>query len=270
LNFALPFLRQYPLVITIHDPRHHVGDRGAQNTPQPIYDFGFKRADKIIVHGHQLKTVVVDQVGIDAELVHVIPLIVHGDDTVHRQIQEEDYSILFFGRIWEYKGLEYLIKAQPLIAAKIPEARIVIAGQGEDFARYRRMMINPECFEVHNEYVSDDKRAELFRRSSVVVLPYVEATQSAVIPLAYTFAKPVVATTVGSLPEVVDHGQTGYLVPPRDERALAESIVRLLRDKDVRHQLGANGKRKVNTECSAEAVAKQTLTVYDRAIFGRN
>jgi glycosyltransferase involved in cell wall biosynthesis len=153
-----------------------------------------------------------------------------------------------------------------LITAEVPDVRIVIAGQGEDFARYRRMMVHPERFIVHNEYVSDDKRAELFQRASVVALPYVDASQSGVIPIAYTFAKPVVATAVGALPEMVEPDRTGYLVPPRDERALADAIVRLLRDGDLRRQLGANGKRKIETECSPRAVAQQTLAVYRCAV----
>ncbi len=265
-NFALPLLRRYPLVLTIHDPRHHVGDRLSQKTPQTILDFGYRRADQVIVHAKQLKQEVVQRLGIPGQNVHVIPHIAPSDDAVQNQVHEDNHLILFFGRIWEYKGLEYLIRAEPLITAQVPNARIVIAGQGEDFARYRRMMIHPESFIVYNEYIPYEKRAELFRRASVVVLPYIEASQSGIIPIAYTFEKPVVATTVGGLPEMVEHGRTGYLVPPRDERALADAIVRLLRDKTLRHQLGVNGKRKIDTEFSADSVAKKTLAVYLYAI----
>jgi glycosyltransferase involved in cell wall biosynthesis len=84
--------------------------------------------------------------------------------------------------------------------------------------------------------------------------------------VAYTFAKPVVATTVGGLPSMVEHGRTGYLVPPRDERALAEAILRLLRDPALRREMGANARRKLDAECGAEAVARQTLAVYRRAL----
>jgi len=265
-NLSLPLLNQYPLVFTIHDPRHHVGDRGTQKTPQKILDFGFSRADQVIVHGTQLVQVIADRLSIPCEIVHVIPHVALGDDTARSEVQEDDHLILFFGRIWEYKGLEFLIRAEPLVTAQVPEARIVIAGRGEDFARYRLMMVHPERFTVYNEYVSDDKRSELFRRASIVVLPYIDASQSGVIPLAYTFGKPVVATTVGGLPDMVEHGQTGYLVPPRDEKALSGAIIRLLRDKTLRHQLGANGKRKLDAECSPDVVARQTLVVYDRAI----
>jgi glycosyltransferase involved in cell wall biosynthesis len=265
-NLALPLLNRYPLVLTIHDPRHHLGDRNAHKTPQMIMDLGYHRADQVIVHGGRLKQLVVDELHLPAEAVHVIPHIVLGDNSVHNQIQEADHLVLFFGRIWEYKGLDYLIRAEPLITAEIPDARIVIAGQGEDFARYRRMMVHPERFIVHNEYVSNDKRAELFQRASVVALPYVDASQSGVIPIAYTFAKPVVATAVGALPEMVEPGRTGYLVPPRNEQALADAIVRLLRDRELRRQMGANGKRKIDTECSPDVVAQQTIAVYRCAI----
>jgi starch synthase len=267
-NLALPYLKRYPLVITIHDPKPHVGDKESGKIPplMAIWDFGHQRADQLIVHGEQLKQVVVDELGFASEIVHVVPMIALGNDLADSQIQEDDHQILFFGRIWEYKGLEYLIRAEPLITAQVPDARIVIAGRGEDFARYQRLMVHPECFSIYNEYVPHDKRDELFRRASVVALPYIDASQSAVIPIAYMFSKPVVATTVGGLPELVEHGRTGYLVPPRDERALADALVCLLCDKGLRQQLGANGKRKVEAELSPDAVARQTLAVYRRAI----
>jgi glycosyltransferase involved in cell wall biosynthesis len=265
-NLGLPLLKQYPLVMTVHDPRHHLGDHESRKTPQAIMDFGYRQADQLVVHGSELKRVLIEECGIAAERIHVMPHIVLGECDAPDRAAEEPHTILFFGRIWEYKGLEYLIRAEPLIAAAVPDVRIVIAGEGDDFAHYRRMMVHPERFEVHNEYVSNGRRAELFRRASMVVLPYVEASQSGVIPLAYTFGKPVVATTVGGLPEAVDHGQSGLLVPPRDERALAEAVVRLLQDQDSRRRMGEAGRRKIQSEASGETVAEQTLAVYRRAI----
>lgn len=265
-NFALPLLRRFALVLTIHDPRHHIGDRESQKTPQIVMDFGYHRADQVIVHGKQLRQVIIDELHIPGESVHVIPHIVLGEDRTQSPVHEDSHVVLFFGRIWEYKGLEYLIRAESLITDRVPNARIVIAGKGENFARYERMMVHPEHFIVYNEYVSEDKVTDLFRGASVVVLPYIDASQSGVIPIAYTFAKPVVVTAVGGLPEMVDHGRTGYIVPPRDERALADAILRLLQDKALCCQMGLNGKRKVDTECSPEVVARKTLSVYRCAI----
>jgi starch synthase len=269
-NGFLRFLRRFPLILTVHDVRQHLGDRGGRKTPQAVMDFGFRQADQLIVHAEPLKRLLIDECGIRPELVHVVPHVSLCDVSNPASSHDDHPTILFFGRIWEYKGLEYLIRAEPLIAAKVPDATIVIAGKGEDFGRYRRLMAHPERFVVYNEYVSHERRSELFRQASLVVLPYVEASQSGVIPVAYSFMKPVVATTVGGLPEMVDDGRTGLLVPPRDERALADAIVRLLGDKTLRMQMGRNGKSKLDAECGPSIVARQTLAVYRRAVAGTN
>jgi starch synthase len=268
-NGFLPLLQQYPLVLTVHDARQHVGDRGGRKTPQPVMDFGFRRAARLITHAQRLKDVITTECGIGAERIHVVPMIGLGNEPDSLLPADDRPTVLFFGRIWPYKGLEYLIRAQPLITAEMPDARIVIAGEGEDFGRYRRMMTQADRFTVYNEYISEERCSELFRQAHVVVLPYVEASQSAVIPLAYTFMKPVIATTVGGLPELVDDGRTGCLVPPRDERALAAAIIRLLRDEPLRRQLGLNGKRKLDAECDPDVVARQTLDVYHQALAAR-
>jgi glycosyltransferase involved in cell wall biosynthesis len=124
------------------------------------------------------------------------------------------------------------------------------------------MMTNPGRFTIQDEYISDERRAELFSHASVVVLPYVEATQSGVIPVAYSFGKPVVATTVGGLPSQVDHGETGFLVAPRDPDALAMATVELLCNRDLRRRFGATGKRKLTVEANPDTVARETSKVY--------
>ncbi len=106
----------------------------------------------------------------------------------------------------------------------------------------------------------------MFRRASVVVLPYIEASQSFIISIAYRFGKPVVATTVGGLPEMVDDGKTGFLVPPRDVDALADAVVKLMQNEELRKKFGENGMRKVNVECAPEVVGRQTRVVYRRAV----
>lgn len=267
---GLPFLRHIPLVLTVHDSLIHVGDGDSAKTPQWIYDLAYSRARERIVHAPQVKESLTKRTRVPAETVHVMPYVIVGDvDTSVGIDVQPRQEILFFGRIWEYKGLEYLIKAEPLITAKVPQARIVIAGTGEDFGRYRKMMTAADHFIVHNEYVSDQKRAELFRRAAVVVLPYIEASQSFIISIAYRFGKPVVATTVGGLPEMVDHGRTGFLVPPRDSESLASAIVDLMRNEEMRQEFGENGMRKVNVECAPDAIGRQTLNVYRLALADR-
>lgn len=266
LNLALDAFRGYRLVVTAHDVAQHPGDAGAARTPSAILRRPFRRADRVIVHAQALRHDLAAE-GIDVSKVHVIPHIAIGPVETGPASTAIGDDVLFFGRIWGYKGLDYLIDAQPAISAAVPSARIVIAGGGEDLDRYRRRMHDPSVFEIHEGYIEEALRDELFARARVVVLPYIEASQSGVVPVAYAFARPVVATRVGGLPEVVDEGRTGYLVPPRDADALATRVIRLLTDTAEARRLGAAGRRKLETEWSPASVGRQTLAVY-RALPG--
>ncbi len=268
-NLAMPLIKKHPLVITIHDARQHLGDNESGHTPQWMMDFGFRRADQVIVHGRSLIDTVVGELGFDRAHVHLIPLVAIGDLQSPMPITDDRQSVLFFGRIWEYKGLEYFIKAAPRVIAEFPQAKFIIGGRGEDMQRYRQMMHDPACFEVHNNWISDAERNQMFASSSMVVLPYVEASQSGVIPLAYAHEKPVVATYIGGLPDMVDENKTGLLVPPRNAEALASAIIDLLRDRNRRMEMGRAGKRKLIDECSPSVVAKQTIDVYRKTIAAR-
>jgi glycosyltransferase involved in cell wall biosynthesis len=265
-NFALPFLRKYPLVITVHDPQHHTGDKESAKTPQFIMNAGYRFADELIVHANRLKEELIALQQLPRERVHVVAHLAIGDETASTDIEEEPNTILFFGRIWAYKGLDYLIKSQPLINEHIPDAKIIIAGRGEDFAPYEAMMQDKDQFIIHNRFIPDEEKHDLFRKASIVVLPYIEATVSGVIPTAYTYSKPVVATTVGGLPEMVEEGKTGYLVPPRDAEALAEAVVKILQDDTLRQQMGVQAKHKIDVEWSPEVCAQKTMSVYQQAI----
>src|SRR5438067_3481276 len=267
-DLALPLFRRYPLAFTIHDFRPHPGDQPFQQTPFWIEMFARRCADQLIVHSRQVRDLVARVWPGSAGKTSIIPHIQIGEELGSTEVQEEENLILFFGRIWEYKGLEYLIRAEPLISARVPNVRILIAGRGEDFSRYTEMMVHPDRFIVHNEYISEERTAEYFRRASVVVLPYIEASQSGVIPLAYSAGKPVVATRVGGLPEMVENGRTGYLVPPRDSAKLAEVVTKLLLDETLRRRMGANAKRKIEQECSPFVVAQKTIEVYLHAVEG--
>jgi glycosyltransferase involved in cell wall biosynthesis len=271
-NLALPFLDRPPLVVTIHDLSAHFGDRGGQNTPQAFMNIAFRRADRIIVHAEKLKEELVRGWRVAPNIVQVVPHVAIGATgaAAAPEVAEEEGLVLFFGRIWPYKGLDVLIRAEPLISASVPGAHFVIAGEGEEFSNYRALMAHPERFTVLNEFVSLEDRAALFQRASVVVLPYVEASQSGVVPVAYSFGKAVVATTVGGLPEAVDDGATGLLVPPHDEHALAEALVRLLTDRELRRRMGTAGRRKLQRDWSPHRVADQTLEVYRLAYANRS
>ena len=123
-------------------------------------------------------------------------------------------------------------------------------------------MGDPGRYVVRNEFVSDIERAQLFSEATVVVLPYVEATQSGVVPVAYSFSKPVVVTAVGGLPEAVaNRGARLRGASPRRARTCPCGRA-VAAGSDLARRFGATGYRRLAREASAEVIAEKTLRVY--------
>ncbi len=242
------FLKKYKLIVTQHDPTLHKGEE--KSILNKIIDKTNKylrfAADKIIVHGESLKKDLISK-GMPGSKIVVVA---HGDYSfftrIGKRVETEQNTILCFGRIVKYKGINTLLNSIKYIKKDIPNIKIIIAGEG-DFSSYNKLITadNKDNIELHNEYIPDEKVSELFQRASIIVLPYDEATQSGVIPIAYAFKKPVITTNVGSLPEVVDDGKTGYIVEPRNPEQLAEKIVKLLKDEKDLKEFGENGYKKM-------------------------
>ncbi len=265
---ALALARPAPLISTVHDVERHAGERGLWAVPPFIYNWQWRWATQVIVHAGEARQQLIAQHRQPPNKVNVIPIGAYDFYHLHTAdvIPEEPNTILFFGRIWGYKGLRYLIEAEPIISRVVPNLRIIIAGHGEPFDRYRQMMVNPDRFEIHNYRIPDEEVPRLFRRAAVVALPYIEASQSGVAPLAFAFGKPVVATAVGGLPDVVIEGETGYLVPPADADQLAQAIIGLLQQPALRQQMGRQAHHFAQTRLSWRGIAQQTINVYQKAV----
>ncbi len=172
----------------------------------------------------------------------------------------------FIGRIWEYKGLDLLIKAEPQISREIRNLKIVIAGFGEDFSKYERLIVNRQNFEIINRHIEISEMDALFRSSALIVCPYKDGTQSSLPPLASQFGKPIIVTNVGSISEFVDDGIDGLVIPPNDVQALADSIITLLNNPSLRKSMGKKALEKSSGKFSYDSIAKETIECYRKAI----
>jgi alpha-maltose-1-phosphate synthase len=267
MHFYLKHLARFPLVATIHDPIKHIGD--IESWRVPFFRGYYKYISQFIVLGNHMRDLFAEKYGIDYARINVVP---HGNSLFYLErfssnIPEKKNTILFFGRLYKYKGIEYLVKAEPNISRVVPDVQFVIAGRGSK--RYlkavKQKIIHQNKFVFHEDYISDEMMAQLFQEASLVALPYVESTQSGVLMMAYAFKKPVVVTNVGSLPEYVDEEETGFIVPPRDSSSMAGRINKLLLDENLRKTMGETGYRKSMEELSWEQVGQQTLDVYRKA-----
>lgn len=147
--------------------------------------------------------------------------------------RRRELELLFFGFVRPYKGLDVLIEAMQRLAGR--PVMLTIAGEfWRDQEETRQAITNAgiaDQTEFRPGFHSERDSAELFARADCVVLPYRSATGSGIVPLAYHYGKPVLATRVGGLPDVVEEGRTGFLVEPEDPDALAEMLRGLSADQ---------------------------------------
>jgi glycosyltransferase involved in cell wall biosynthesis len=163
-----------------------------------------------------------------------------------------------------HKGQRHLIESALRVLPQVPDARFVIAGEGELRPALERQ-IKEHHLEKHvllagfrPDVLSLHKAFDLFVMSSVT-----EGLGTSLLD-AMACGKPVVATTAGGIPEIVVDGETGFLVAPRDHEAMADAIVRLLKDEALRKQMGEAGRSRVRVLFSAERMVHDTLRVYQR------
>lgn len=262
-----------PLVTTIHDVFRHPGDRDLIPFVEYTRRISYYRSQQLIVHSDLLKDVLIKQFRVPQHRINVLP---HGElgtlfqrYTGNKVVAREPHTLLFFGRIWAYKGLKYLLSAMPLVAKYIPQVKLIIAGQGENVANLLNGL-DEKHYEVFNDFIPVEAVAGLFERSTAVVLPYIESSQSGVAAIAYATQTPVIASNVGGLREMIRHEQDGLLVSPCDVPALANAIIRLLSDRGLQHRIQVAALTRCQQDLNWSNIAAQTLSIYRNAMNMKN
>lgn len=254
---------------TIHDPFPHTGENSKKR--QERYRYVISKSEHIVLlNGKQYnkfcsyynvekENVSINSLGIYDNIKTFVPS--NYDKNKKRQ------NVLFFGRISPYKGIEYLCEAMKTVHKSLPEVTLTIAGGGKmyfDITEFEKL----SYIQIINRYVGMEELAILLSDCSVCVCPYTDATQSGVIMTSYSLCKPVVATNVGGLGEMVDNGRTGLLVPPKSAEALAEAIIEILSDENKCRQMEANIKSDyfVNDK-SWSSIADKYINVYKKTLL---
>ncbi len=137
-------------------------------------------------------------------------------------------TILFFGLVRAYKGLRYLIPAMPRVIGELNCQLLIVGEFYDDPKPYMRLIEELDLathIKVVNRYIPNEEVSVYFNSADVVVLPYVSATQSGIVQIAFGLETPVITTDVGGLPEAVDHGRTGLVVGSQDAEQLADAIL---------------------------------------------
>lgn len=166
------------------------------------------------------------------------------------------------GRLSEQKAPEYLLYAAPQILTQHPESIFLIVGDGEK--KHSLIQLSKKLnIDDHVKFLGNrDDIPDILSMMDVFVLPSLWEGLGRSLTEAMYFGIPVVATQVEGVPELVEHGRTGYLIQPRDCEALSEYVVQLLDDKTLRKRMGQLGKQKVTEDFSADRMVAQIDQLY--------
>lgn len=262
-----------PLVTTIHDVVPHPGDRHQAPGLQHSKAVSCWRSARLIVHTEGMKQQLAARFRVRSAKISVIP---HGElGSLYRELARaaglspeprEPNTILFFGRIWAYKGLRYLLEAFAILQKSFPTARLVIAGKGGDLDANQARIKALKGVELLKDFIPPERVAGLFERSSVVALPYVEASQSGVSAIGFTTGTVVVSSRVGGLADLINDQHTGLLVEPRDPSALASTLLEILQDQQKQTRIRGEAQAFGEDALGWARIADETLETYRQAI----
>lgn len=225
--------------------------------------------DRSVVHTAKQKKVL-EKRGVQSDQIDVIP---HGAYTVFGDhsdfdVPTEPNTLLFFGNIVPPKGFDTIVEAIPRIKREIPDIKLIVAGNGKVSERSKRIISeHRENFEIHNYFIPNDRVGEFFDRSELVVLPYRDQDgtkgHSGALSAAFSFGKPIVASTAGEFPQQVEQTGCGRTVPPDDPEQLARTIESVLLNERKKEEMRANS-RQMADRLSWGNIATQYLDVYRR------
>jgi glycosyltransferase involved in cell wall biosynthesis len=246
----------YRTVLTVHDPLGHPGAPPLTRGEDWAFRRWFRRADRFVVHGQALVEELAPIVG-GATRIVVIP---HGT-TARSQplVPPPSRSVLLFGRLEQYKGVEVLVAAMQLVWKRRPEVRLVVAGEGQAAG----LVPDDPRISLIARYIAEDEVDQLLADASLVVLPYTQASQSGVGLLAIARGVPIVVSDLGALPELAY--DRSFVAKAGNPLTLAETIVRHIDDgADVRWAVLGHAR----THFSWEHSAQLSVELYRELVIG--
>lgn len=205
--------------------------------------------------------------GVDKEKIHVINNFLDGFFFANKAVYEDKGYFLYVGRLGKEKGVEYLLEAM----TKLPDIKLKIAGTGS----YEEKLKNiAESLKLRNvEFLGHKERsevAELYKGCIATILPSdcFEAFGLTLVE-SFAFGKPVIASRIGGIPEILEDGICGITVNPGDVSDLKSSIRKLNDEKELAHELGFNGKKKAQTLYTEEHHYRMLVELYKSVVINQ-
>ena len=266
---------QIPLLSTIHFPLSELKWLGILEQYGPTVRDIVSNSDMITSPSRKVVNELIDFTGSPQNLFRVIP---NGVDTLKfnpavKGISiRESYGIrhepvvLFVGRAFPMKGLQYLICAAHQVLEELPETKFLIVGGGFGIEEYVYLC---ERLGIRNSFVfrarvPEEDIPRYYAASDVFVLPSIAGENLPITILeAMASGKPVIASNLSGIPEEVEDGSSGLLVQPRDVTQIADAIIKILSNEELAQEMGKRGREIVETKFTVDRMVKQTLDAYE-------
>jgi len=291
-GFVYSFLKGTPLVTRLHT--HFSEVLNFLEWPNTfdrrlscwLEDAAIQRSDLITCSTEAHTETISSKTSLDSDKVEIIPLGIRLSGfkgETRSSEQGDDLSVLFVGRLEKRKGVHVLIKSIPHVLSETPNVNFYIIGRdtfvtaekssfiGNEKESFKEKLIVgiPECYRknVHFlDYIEDEKLSEYYDSCDIFVAPSLYESFGLIYIEAMSHAKPVVGCGVGGVPEVIQDGETGLLVPPDDPKALANAIIKLTKDREIRGTFGRNGLKHVEKHFTRELMAQNTVKAYEKVL----
>ncbi|MGE5309295.1 MAG: glycosyltransferase family 4 protein [Deltaproteobacteria bacterium] len=275
--------RKTPLVVRFHAPRFLIERYSAprRRTVRTRVIFGLEkfaalRADSMVTPCTALQAVIAREYRISPERIAVIP---NPIDIPDEEAGEDGPAggflpyVLYAGRLERLKGVHVLAQAIPLVARVFPEVKFIFAGSDTMSAPDNGSMRN-YLFRLNKDnpniiFAGQCGRRELYsyyRSASLCVVPSLWETFPYVALEAMAFGRPIVASRVGGMLDIIREGRTGFLVPPNDPVALSRGIIKLLKDQQAAAEMGKQGKELLDQKYSFEKIIRAQVEHYHKVI----
>ena len=251
--------RLYPVLLTVHDPVPHTGT-----------DYNYveknlsKRAETrtlvkaFHVHGQYCHNQLVQQIGGNRPILDVP----HGVILVPQADQLSSFKpgrILLFGRMEAYKGVGVLLDAADILRKRGVHFHLVLAGRGPELVHFASRLGQHSDIEVIERFLTPAEAIKEFQKSQIVVLPYLNATQSGVAAAAFANGRGVIVSNTGGLAEIVQEGVNGLIIDSGRAIALADALETILTDTDLAKKLCDGAKAFASTHLNWDMIADKML-----------
>lgn len=280
-RFLLPQLKSLaPLVLTVHDADAFLAPSS------PLQTYGWRAAlntfDGLIVHTQAGKRALIDK-GLSSSKIHIVPHGILRTPHAPKQLPELSatfpakpklFTVLAFGSIKPYKGLDILIRALAMMPSHLrSNIRVIIAGNptgslGVELQQLAASIGVDEVISWHLRFIGDSEIAELFSQADAVTFPYRKIDASGALMTALPFGKTIVASRLGLFEELLIDGETAYLVEPSNPSALADALIRASSNRSIAAKIGKRAAKVASEVCSWEGIADMTVAIY-RNLQGR-